>query len=69
MKTRLAIEGMSCSHCVTRIQAALSGIPGVTAVQVDLVAKSALVEGDAVDDARLQDAVEAVGYEVVAISH
>ena len=68
MKKRLSIEGMSCGHCVGRIKSALAGIPGVTSVQVDLAAKSAVVEGGDLDDGLLKDAVAEAGYEVVAIT-
>jgi copper ion binding protein len=67
MKKRLSIEGMTCSHCVAHVTSALSEIPGVTSVKVDLATKSAVVEGSALDDAPLKAAVAEAGYEVVAI--
>ena len=67
MTKHLSIEGMSCGNCVKHVTAALSGIPGVTAARVDLATKSAVVEGSALDDARLSAAVADAGYEVVAI--
>ena len=68
MKKVLSIEGMSCGHCVSRITSALSGIQGVTSVQVDLAKKRAVVEGSALDDGRMTAAVADAGYEVVAIA-
>jgi copper chaperone len=68
MKKLLSIEGMSCAHCVAHVEAALSGIQGVSSVQVDLAAKSAVVMGDSMDDERLKAAVADAGYEVTAIS-
>ncbi len=68
MEKRLSIEGMSCSHCVGRVRSALSGIQGVTSVQVDLTGKSAIVQGAALNDEQLKAAVGDAGYEVVAIS-
>ena len=68
MKKLLSIEGMSCAHCVAHVKSALSGIQGVTSVQVDLATKSAVVTGGALDDGQLKAAVADVGYQVVAIS-
>jgi copper chaperone len=33
-----AVTGMTCSHCVAAVSAELSALPGVTGVDVDLVA-------------------------------
>jgi copper chaperone CopZ len=68
MKKLLSIEGMSCAHCVSHVTSALSGIQGVTSVQVDLAKKRAFVEGSALDDGRMTAAVADAGYRVVAIS-
>ncbi len=65
MKT-LKIEGMSCGHCVSHVDAALRGVPGVTGVEVSLEGKCAEVQGTASDDA-LKAAVTGAGYEVVEI--
>jgi copper chaperone len=69
MTKHLSIEGMSCGHCVGRVKSALTVIPGVTSVLVDLATKRAIVDGTALDDARLKEAVAEAGYEVVSISH
>lgn len=67
MKRQLTIEGMTCGHCVARVKAALSGVRGVTAADVDLGKKTAVVEGSDLDDALLTAAVADAGYEVVAV--
>jgi copper chaperone len=68
MKKVLSIEGMSCAHCVSHVTSALSGLSGVTSVQVDLAKKRAVVEATAVDDVQMTDAVADAGYRVIAIS-
>src|SRR5690349_453962 len=65
MQTIMDIRGMTCAACVTRVERALSGVPGVDRVEVDFATKQAHVEGSAVADA-LNAAVNAAGYEVVA---
>ena len=65
MKKTLTIEGMMCAHCAAHVTKALNALPGVTAV-VDLDSKSAVVTGDASDDA-IRAAVEDAGYQVTSI--
>ena len=65
MKKKVLIEGMMCQHCVAHVTKALSALPGVTA-EVDLDSKSAVVTGDASDDA-IRAAVTDAGYEVTGI--
>lgn len=59
--TALAVEGMKCGGCVANVKKALSAVPGVTGVDVDLGAKRATVQGSASTDA-LVAAVQAAGY-------
>lgn len=63
----LKIVGMTCGHCVKAVSAALSRIPGVTAVRVDLERGRAEVDGEA-EMQRLMDAVRAEGYDVESAS-
>ena len=43
------VDGMTCQHCVTRVQALLSSVAGVRHVTVDLMPPRAHVNGDDVD--------------------
>ncbi len=65
MEKKVLIEGMMCQNCVKHVDKALNGIPGVSAT-VDLDSKTAVVTGDASDDA-IRAAVEDAGYQVVSI--
>lgn len=47
MKTTLKIDGMMCNHCRMHVEKALSAVEGVSAVTVDLEAKTATVESSA----------------------
>ena len=67
MKKVLTVEGMSCAHCVSHVKNALADVAGVKSAEVDLAEKSAVVVGEALDDAALKAAVAEAGYEVVAI--
>lgn len=64
----IQIEGMSCGHCSARVEKALSAVPGVSNVHVDLAVKTATVTAeDSVADKALSDAVTDAGYEVTGI--
>ncbi len=64
--TTLKIEGMMCGHCVSHVDAALHGVPGVDSVEVSLEGKCAKVTGSA-DVEALKSAVVGAGYQVVGV--
>ena len=63
MKKTVNVIGMMCPHCVAHVKKALEAVPGVTAVEVSLENKNAVVEGTALDAAALAAAVTGAGYE------
>lgn len=63
MKRDYKISGMACGHCRATVEKALSALPGVTAVSVDLPTGIASVEGDVTPEA-VREAVEKAGFEM-----
>jgi len=64
-KSIFPVIGMTCASCVARVEEALSSVPGVISVSVNLASEKATVEyleGKAVADMRR--AVKAAGYEL-----
>ncbi len=61
-KVEIKIEGMTCGHCAMSITKELSGLAGVTNVQVDHAKGSAVVELTGVSNEQLADAVTEAGY-------
>jgi copper chaperone CopZ len=61
MTIEIKVTGMSCQHCVGAVTQALEGVPGVSAVQVDLESGAARVQGDADPQALIQSIRDA-GY-------
>lgn len=59
----LKVEGMSCGHCVSRVQKALADTPGVLEAAVDLDAGQATIRvAEGVDTAQLISVIENAGY-------
>ena len=69
MTKTIKIEGMMCQHCVAHVTKALSGVEGVSAVDVNLKKKTATVtlEKEVSNDV-LTAVVTQAGYEVKKIS-
>ncbi|UOO37263.1 copper chaperone CopZ [Oscillospiraceae bacterium CM] len=66
-KITLNVEGMSCGHCVARVEKAVTALPGVLGVAVSLESKTVTVEFDpaAVAESALKEAIEEQGYDVM----
>ncbi len=66
-KRTLKIQGMTCNHCVMRVQKALKGVAGVQDALVDLGKSEASVTFDEgkVNVDTLSAAVVDAGYKVV----
>lgn len=62
----LAVEGMTCAACVTRVEKALSQVNGVDQVAVSLASHSARIEGPAPSLALIA-AVEKAGYDATLL--
>lgn len=63
----LKVDGMTCSHCVGRVQKALDAAPGVIAAKVDLDSGTADIRhGAGADTAGLIATVEEAGYKASA---
>lgn len=68
MKKKILVEGMSCGHCVKHVKEALSELSGVTNVEVNLEAKTAVLEASVeVKDEDIRFAIDDAGYEVAGI--
>ena len=64
MKQKFDVTGMSCSACSAHVEKAVSRVPGVDQVQVNLLLNSMVVEyeDEATDAAAIIHAVEDAGY-------
>lgn len=62
----LNVEGMSCQHCVNRIEKALGSLNGIESVKVSLEDKKVVVEydGERISFETIKDVINDQGYEV-----
>lgn len=67
METILIVDGMTCSHCEASVTKALEEVKGVEKVDVDLSTKEVKVNHSDVQNEKLKEAVEDIGFDVSEI--
>ena len=66
MEKTLKIEGMMCAHCQKHVTEALSGMDGVTTVDVDLAGGTAAVKASReIPQAEFARVITDAGYELI----
>jgi len=63
-EVNLAIEGMSCQHCVMRVKKAVDQVPGVTKAEITVGAASITYDESKIKKEDLEKAVENAGYKI-----
>ena len=61
-KVEIKIEGMTCGHCAMTITKELSGLSGVSNVQVEHANGIAVVEQTGLSNDQISEAITAAGY-------
>lgn len=61
-KVEIKIEGMTCGHCAMTITKELSGLAGVSSVQVDHANGIAVVDQTGLSNDQISEAITAAGY-------
>lgn len=67
-KLRLAINGMSCGHCVALVRQTLAGRPGVHVDDVSIGSASVSYDAAVTSAAAIAAAVDAAGYPARALA-
>ena len=64
MKQTFNISGMSCEHCVARVEGAINALPGVKKVKINLKKNNVVVKYDdtQLTTDKIVEAVSAAGY-------
>ena len=64
MHTTYSVPGISCGHCRMALTGEVTKVAGVSAVDVDLEAKTVTVQGVGFNDAAVRDAIDEAGYDI-----
>jgi copper chaperone len=62
-RATIAIEGMSCGHCVAAVKKALEVLGGVEIEHVSIGSATVIYDPDAVSIEQIREAVRSAGYE------
>lgn len=57
-----SVPTISCDHCVSAITDAVSPLPGVQALEVEVASKTVRVDGG--DDNEIRAAIDDAGYDI-----
>lgn len=66
MEKLVIVEGMSCNHCVKSVTEALEKIGGKN-VNINLDTKEVKLAADDIEDNKITQAIEDIGFDVVEI--
>lgn len=67
MNTTVTVTGMTCGHCVSSVREEISGIPGVTAVNVDLASGRVDIDSHTpIEQTAIAHAVDEAGYQLAS---
>ena len=64
----LAIEGMSCSHCLNAVNKSLAELPGVSIRSVRIGRAELDYDPERIDAQKIADAVRAAGYPAAPVT-
>jgi copper chaperone CopZ len=62
MVKKFKVGGMSCNHCKANVEKGIGALDFVEDVKVDLATGSVMVSGEKIDDEKIKDTVESLGY-------
>jgi copper chaperone CopZ len=58
----VAVEGMSCGHCVARVTRAIQAVPGVRVDHVEIGEVRAAYDPAVASEDRIREAIAAAGF-------
>jgi copper chaperone len=63
-ETKIAIEGMSCQHCVMAVKKALGGVPGILENDVQIGSAAVKYDDSKVKKDEIETKIESAGFKV-----
>jgi len=64
VETKIAIEGMSCQHCVMAVKKALGGVPGILESDVNIGSAVVKYDENKIKKEEIEKKIETAGYKV-----
>jgi copper chaperone len=64
-EAKIAVEGMSCQHCVMAVKKALGGVPGILESDVQIGSVAIKYDEEKVKKEEIETKIEAAGYKVI----
>lgn len=64
MQRSYTVVGMTCNHCIDRVTAGVSSVPGVQRAQAQVEDGQLVVIGQDFTDTAIRRAVEDAGYQI-----
>jgi copper chaperone len=64
-ETKIAIEGMSCQHCVMAVKKALGSVPGILETDVRIGSATVTFDDSKVKKEDIENSIEKAGYTIV----
>lgn len=69
MRKSIIVAGMSCKHCVNRVEKALSEVEGISSISIDLEnGKVEFICEKDISEEAIKELIEDAGYDVIAIN-
>ena len=63
-ETRIAVEGMSCQHCLMAVKKALGGVPSILESTVQVGSASVKYDEAKIKKEDIENTIEKAGYKV-----
>ncbi len=60
----IIVEGMTCNHCKENVENAIRSVRGIEDVQINLTSGEVIFAGKSVDQNKVKDEIESVGYNI-----
>ena len=62
---KIKVEGMTCNHCKSNVESALSSLEGIRSAYADIRSGDVVIDADSIDDKLIREKIESIGYKVL----
>ncbi|MEE4116684.1 MAG: permease [Marinilabiliaceae bacterium] len=62
---KIKVEGMTCNHCKSNVESALSSLEGIRSASADIRSGDVVIDADSIDERLVREKIESIGYKVL----